>query len=104
MKLDELKDALAGQERPARKAPELVIWIPPSGVVVECPASFDIVQAGAAAGRLAARHPGATVAVYRLEGTAVAPIVEPPFTPSVDEPFLLAERQADADHGGDDEP
>ena len=89
MRLEELKEAVNGDTRPPRKAPEYLIYMPPSGAPVECPAGFDIVQAGAAASRIASRHPGSTVAVYVLVGTAVAPIIEPGFVPTSNEPFLL---------------
>jgi hypothetical protein len=89
MKLEELKEALNGDARPPRIAPEYLIYMPPSGAPVECPAGFDIVRAGEAASRVAARHPGSTVAVYVLVGTAVTPIVEPVFVPTANEPFLI---------------
>ena len=89
MRLEELKEALNAEAKPPRKAPEYLIYMPPSGAPVECPSGFDITQAGAAASRIAARHPGSTVAVYVLVGTAVAPIVEPDFIPASNEPFLL---------------
>jgi hypothetical protein len=82
MKLETLHESL--NAKPPREAPEYLIYMPPSGAPVECPAGFDITQAGAAASRLASRHPGSTVAVYGLLGSARAPIVEPPFTPAAD--------------------
>ena len=66
MRLEELKEALNGDARPPRQAPEYLIYMPPSGAPVECPAGTDMVQAGRAASRVAARHPGSTVAVYVL--------------------------------------
>jgi len=96
MRLEELKEALNGNARPPRIAPEYLIYMPPSGAPVECPAGFDVVQAGAAAARIAARHPGSTVAVYALVGTAVTPIVEPSFTPISNEPFLIEAPSGDS--------
>jgi hypothetical protein len=89
MRLEDLKEAINGDTRPPRKAPKYLIYMPPSGAPVECPAGFDIAQAGAAASRIASRHPGSAVAVYALVGTAIAPIAEPDFIPTSNERFLL---------------
>ncbi len=90
MKLEHLKETLNGDaSRTPKQAPEYLIYMPPSGAPVECPHGMDIAQVGRAASRIAARHPGATVAVYVLVGTAMAPVVEPTFMPSANEPFAL---------------
>ncbi len=90
MRLEDLKEALnEGAARPPRIAPNYLIYMPPTGAPVECPAGFDIIEAGHAAARVASRHPGSTVAVYALVGTAFQPIVEPPFTATSNEPFLI---------------
>jgi hypothetical protein len=96
MKLAHLQESLDAAGRAPRKAPEYLIYMPPSGAPVECPPGFDIVQAGAAASRIAARHPGQTVAVYVLAGTAIAPLTEPDFVPAATEPSAAA---ADAGRG-----
>lgn len=59
-----------------RKAPDWIIWTPPSGAAVECP-SLEQAQRGAEIH--AGRHPGATVAVYQLVGFAYRPIETPAF-------------------------
>jgi hypothetical protein len=81
MKLEALAQAINENSRTSQ-IPEYLIWMPPGGAPVECPPGFDIVQAGKAAAKVAAAHPGRTVAVYSLTGTAYAPVIEPEFTPS----------------------
>jgi hypothetical protein len=81
MKVEALAQSLNEDNR-SPQVPEYLIWMPPGGAQIECPAGFDIVQAGKAASKIAAAHPGRTVAVYSIVGTARAPVVEPEFTPS----------------------
>jgi hypothetical protein len=89
MRLEALEQEMNAEMRTPRTAPEYLIYMPPGGAPVECPAGFDIVQAGRACARIAARHPGSTVAVYALVGIAVTPIIEPIFMPTSNEPFLI---------------
>jgi hypothetical protein len=81
------------EESQRPQIPEYLIWMPPSGAPVECPPGFDIVQAGKAATKIAAAHPGRTVAVYSLVGSARAPVIEPEFTPASNEPFAVEVQQ-----------
>ncbi len=94
MKLETLQETLNSNRTP-RQMPEYVLYMPPSGAPVECPPGFDIVQAGNAASRIASRHPSMSVGVYVLAGSAFAPVVEPPFAPTSNEPFLVDAKDGD---------
>lgn len=61
-----------------RKAPEFIIWVPPSGAAIECP---NLEQAQRGAELYAGRKPGLVVAVYQLVGFAHKPVETPDFTP-----------------------
>lgn len=87
MRLETLAQSINADNH-APGAPEYLIYMPPGGAPVECPSGFDIVQAGRAASKIAAAHPGRTVAVYGLLGSARAPVVEPPFMPAP-EPYQV---------------
>lgn len=89
MKLDQLQQAFNDEPQSPRQVPEYLIYMPPSGSPVECPPGFDIVRAGKAASKVAARMPGRLVGVYVLAGTAFQPVVEPSFSPTSSEEFLL---------------
>ena len=88
MKLEALAQSMNEESR-RPQIPEYLIWMPPGGAPIECPPGFDIVQAGKAAAKIAAAHPGRTVAVYTLVGSARAPVIEPEFTPSSHDPFEI---------------
>jgi hypothetical protein len=79
MRLEALQQAFNEERQSPKQVAEYLIYMPPSGSPVECPPGFDIVQAGQAASRVAARTPGRMVGVYVLVGTAFQPIVEPSF-------------------------
>jgi hypothetical protein len=92
MKLEALMQSMNEDSR-RPQIPEYLIWMPPSGAPVECPPGFDIVQAGKTAAKIAAAHPGRTIAVYSLVGSARAPVIEPEFTPASNEPFAVEAEQ-----------
>jgi hypothetical protein len=74
MKLPQLLNSLSDAGPP--RAPQAMLWIPPSGLPVQCP-SVDAAQKAATA--FSAQKPGTTVAVYQLVGYAFRPIEQPEF-------------------------
>jgi hypothetical protein len=75
MKLASILQQIGDERSPS--APPVIMYMPPSGAAIECP---SLEAAKNAAPRLAAKYPGATVAVYELVGWARAPVREPEFT------------------------
>ena len=73
-----------GEQKPP---PKVLVWIPPGGTPVSCP---NLHEAGLMASRFAGEHPGKTVAVYELVGTANVPLTYPEVIPEERESATLA--------------
>jgi hypothetical protein len=81
MKLAGIVEQILG-DNPVPKVPRVIMWMPPSGAVIECP---DMEAAEKYAPLVAAKQPGRAVGVYELVGYAFAPVNVPGYTPSVTE-------------------
>lgn len=74
MKLEALGQSVNEEIRRGSNPPRYVIWMAPSGAVIECPEGYDLEDAGRAAKTVSETHPARIVAVYQLVGTASAPL------------------------------
>lgn len=79
MKLEALGQSVNEEIRRGSNPPQYVIWMAPSGAVIECPEGYDLESAGRAAKSVSEVHPARIIAVYQLVGTAVAPLPEGKF-------------------------